>query len=349
MTTIALNYTILPEDSFSKIAAGLSKCKGMTEGQIIRANQGFIAGQFNTGDILNIPAASNDSIVLKYTIQPNDTLSDISNNINSAAGVTIEQIKAANPGIEPTKLHIGQLIQIPKSGLPVITTPIKTPMPIIKNEIVGYWDWTWDPGASVPGTNIGIAFSGWAEVTTAIQQSEEIREDLEGSPFICLGGGNENGAFTIDRLNAIIQAIEQDKFEGFSGIAFDVEEGDSNLESSFAQVFEKAQKAGYEVLVTVSHSAPFGISDGGALMHSFFSNKHIDILSPQLYTTGKETANDYSTSHNVQWSDYAGAIAMIAPSIVEADMYEDAVAFFASKGVKLNGYIQWNRYTGELS
>ena len=309
----------------------------------------MLAGHFEAGDLLNIPSATTGTIELIYTIQPDDSLTSITESINDAAGVTVDQIINANPGVDPTKLQIGQVILIPSSGA-MNEESAETGSPIlVTNQVVGYWDWTWDHTPALPDANLGIAFSGWADVSTALEQSFGLKDSLVGSPFICLGGGNENGAFTADRLSAIQQAIKTESFEGYSGIAFDVEEGDAGLEEDFANTFKAAQAAGYEVLVTVSHSAPFGISDGASLMSSFFSDQNIDILSPQLYTTGNEKENDYATSHNVAWSEYAAAKATIAPSIVTAGLYDDAVVYFQKQGVTLNGYIQWSRSGGSVS
>jgi len=97
------------------------------------------------------------------------------------------------------------------------------------------------------------------------------------------------------------------------------------------------------VLVTVSHSAPYGIADAQELMNSFFADPNIDILSPQLYTEGTEIMNDYSISHGVKWQQYADCRATIVPSIVKGTLYEGAKTYFANEQVTLQGYIQWSQ------
>ena len=53
---------------------------------------------------------SNSAIVnIKYAIKPYDTLWDIAGRYNT----TIEAIMAANPGIDPYNLAIGQVITVP--------------------------------------------------------------------------------------------------------------------------------------------------------------------------------------------------------------------------------------------
>lgn len=212
------------------------------------------------------------------------------------------------------------------------------------SENKGYWDWTWEPNTVPPETStLSIAFSGWTNPAEALSQSKKLLNTLTGDKYICLGGGNSNGAFTREALNSITNAINNNEFSNYDGIAFDVEEGDSGLESDFAASFLAAKNKGFKVLVTVSHSAPYGISDAQQLMNSFFVNENIDILSPQLYTTGQEIANDYAISHNVTWAEYKKAKASIVPSIVQASFYESAQKYFLETGVILGGYIQWKQ------
>ena len=141
-------------------------------------------------------------------------------------------------------------------------------------------------------------------------------------------------------MNAVTQAIETNRFAGYQGIAYDIEEGSAGLEAQFAISFAAAKAKGMTVLVTVSHSCPYGIADAVSLMNSFFANRDIDLLSPQLYTTGQETSNDY-TALNVPWSAYAQAQAAIVPSIVRANLYPSAQSYFADQGVTLGGFVQW--------
>lgn len=277
---------------------------------------------------------------LKYTILAGDTLSSIVDGLHAAAGVSVQEIEQANPGLNPNALAVGQVIAIPQAA--GVNPP--HPEPATDAKIIGIWWWTWSSSTTPPaGANLGIAFSGWTDPTAALQNSAHVKNKLPGSKFIALGGGNEKGAWTSASLNSATAAILANQFAGYDGIAYDVEEGDSGLEALFEQSFAAAKARGFKVLVTVSHSAPYGIADGGTLMQSFFSDPNIDILSPQLYTTGSETGNDYATSHGVTWAQYASARAAVAPSIVKAGMYADAQAHFLSQGVTLSGFIQWSQ------
>ena len=82
------------------------------------------------------------------------------------------------------------------------------------------------------------------------------------------------------------------------------------------------------------------MGDGAALMASFFRSTNIDYISPQLYNSGDEPANDY-TAASVPWSAFKGSNAAIVPSIVKASYYSDAVNYFQALGINCGGYIQW--------
>jgi len=95
--------------------------------------------------------------------------------------------------------------------------------------------------------------------------------------------------------------------------------------------------------VTISHSAPYGVSDAPDLMASFFPNANIDYMSPQLYTSGEEGQNDFAISHGVQWTQYKNCRAAIVPSIVRASYYDNAHNYFKNIGVNITGYVQWKQ------
>jgi hypothetical protein len=142
-------------------------------------------------------------------------------------------------------------------------------------------------------------------------------------------------AATFQKLKT--QVVRQ--FAGYHGIAFDIEEGDSGLD--FRACFKACKDSGYLVMVTSSHSAPYGVGDSGRLMRSFFSDPNVDFLSPQMYTTGTEGGNDFQTSGGVGWNEYASFRGKIVPAIVTGSFYEDVRARFAGFGVTTVGYVQW--------
>jgi len=210
--------------------------------------------------------------------------------------------------------------------------------------VSGLYYWTWSSGLSVGGTNLFVIFSGYSDPDSALSNSASISVPSSSyGKYLGLGGGNSAGSWT----SALVQQVESycsnGKFKGYQGIAFDIEIGNSGLTSYFQSAFSACQSAGFKVLVTVSHSAPYDISDAATLMDAFFTNTNINYLSPQLYTTGSETANDYTTSGSIIWSQYANAKAKIVPSIVTGSLYPSAQSYFKGVGVTTAGYVQWSQ------
>lgn len=109
-TTTNMTYTVVSGDTFSSIAQGL----GISVAAIEAANPGVSATNLQVGQILNVPAAAPGPIgSTKYTIKSGDTFWSIS----QAAGITVAEIEAANPGVPATNLQVDQVINIPaKSG-----------------------------------------------------------------------------------------------------------------------------------------------------------------------------------------------------------------------------------------
>ncbi len=145
----------------------------------------------------------------------------------------------------------------------------------------------------------GVAFNGYADPSKALRESSGVKSKLPGIKFISLGGGDSDGRFTKSIVQSITSSINSGAFNGYAGIAYDIEEGDSNLgqvselilnlvffshpKQVFADSFRAAKAKGFKVMVTISNSAPYGVSDGASLMRGFFPNSDIDYLSPQLY------------------------------------------------------------------
>lgn len=105
-----MTYTVVSGDTFSSIAQGL----GISVAAIEAANPGVSATNLQVGQILNVPAAAPGPIgSTKYTIKSGDTFWSIS----QAAGISVAEIEAANPGVSATNLQVDQVINVPaKSG-----------------------------------------------------------------------------------------------------------------------------------------------------------------------------------------------------------------------------------------
>jgi LysM repeat protein len=331
----ALIYTVVPGDSIYHIAASIAGAAGISVTEVMKANPGLKPDALQVGAELKLPSVSGIGGPLRYTMHSGDTLFGICAALSGCSNMTVEAIEDANPDLNPDKILPGQLLKIP--AMATRTAPEFT----TDAQHQGYWAWTYSQSAVPTNATMSLAFSGWADLPTALQDSEHRLGQLKGEKYLCVGGGNHNGAFTLDNLTALTKAIARGKCAGYHGIAYDVEEGDAGLASEFATSFATAKAKGFKVLVTVSHSAPYGMDDAASLMQCFFDDANIDFISPQLYTTGTESANDYSISHGVDWSSYAGAKAVVLPSVVNACLYDAAKGFFAGQGVQIQGFIQW--------
>jgi len=339
-------YTILRGDTLNALVLGVNQAAGVSVAQIANANPGVAPTALQIGMLVNIPNASTGATALRYTILSGDSYSRLAAALacETRSGLTVAEVESANPGLSPTALQIGEVIAIPPSGSPAGATvpPSTSPEPTSSPAtVVGYWDKTWSPGTGPSGTNIGVAFSGYANVNLALQNGRQVINHLEGAKYLSIGGGAKStGSITAAVLEDVVSGVQNRLFTGYQGIAFDVEVGDAGLESQYEAAFAAVKAGGLKVLVTVSHSEPYGISDAKTLMKAFIASSNIDILSPQLYSSGSESQNDY-TAVGTPWSAYSASKALIAPSIVAASYYSSAVNYFAQHGVKLSGFIQW--------
>ena len=102
-------YTIKAGDTIYNLAPRFN----VTVDAIIRANPGINPNNLQIGQVICIPAAAPPTPSCPngflYTIKAGDTLYNLALQYN----VTVQAIIAANPGINPNNLQIGQVICIP--------------------------------------------------------------------------------------------------------------------------------------------------------------------------------------------------------------------------------------------
>ncbi len=106
-------YTIKPGDTIYKLAITYNT----TVEAIIAANPGINPDNLQIGQVICIPMGTPPPPVCDgqfYVVRPGDTFYSIANMF----GITVAQLMAANPGVDPNNLQIGQLICIPKQTPP---------------------------------------------------------------------------------------------------------------------------------------------------------------------------------------------------------------------------------------
>lgn len=158
-------------------------------------------------------------------------------------------------------------------------------------------------------TNFTVAFSGYMEPGTSqdtfsdptcLGQANGIYDLMVGDKYVSLGGGTLS--WTPEAIEKDIVAIKNNEFKNYQGLCFDIEVGDSGL--NFENLFQAAKDVGLKVLVTISHTAPYGISDANKLMQDFFNSENIDYISPQMYTNDFGTTNEYVPNNAVSWAQF---------------------------------------------
>ena len=123
---------------------------------------------------------------------------------------------------------------------------------------------------------------------------------------------------------------------------FDAEEivgSASVMVPAFHGAFAACKAANLSVGVTVSHSAPYQTdtpADAVALIKAWAADASIDILSPQLYSSGSEAAPEFAETASCKdagctWALYTGSKAAFAPSIVDATQLDTRVVGVARR------------------
>ena len=112
-------YTIRAGDTLFALAQRF----GTTVNAIIAANPGIDPNFLQIGQVICIPGAITPPVPCPggtlYTIRAGDTLFALAQRF----GTTVQAIIAANPGIDPLRLQIGQVICIPRVAPPPVPCP----------------------------------------------------------------------------------------------------------------------------------------------------------------------------------------------------------------------------------
>jgi len=228
-------------------------------------------------------------------------------------------------------------------------------------EVKGYYAWSWNgPSQGPADTNASCFFSGWNTVDNALNEYQG-NWNLLGEKYFSIGGGNQNGILSTDILNAFVNDLDKVQQKGFDGVMFDIEKvrgSAADVNPAFAAAFAATKAKGMKVAITVSHSAPYdtdSAQDAVAMMNAFVRDTNVDIISPQLYTSGNESQPDYSLTGSCaaagcSWDIYKEMHSgmTFVPSIVAATQYDAVKSHFAQDGITASGYFVWQQSNRRL-
>lgn len=178
--------------------------------------------------------------------------------------------------------------------------------------------WSSDPLTNtIPsGTNHIYMFTGYTDPDLSLNCADQYYDKAydyvqtvpSGQIGICLGGGNENGSWTLELINKNIDALNNNLFSKYQILVLDIESGDNNLGTAFCDLLQTAKNNGLTTIVTVSHAVPYGFSDYRSLMTNILQCIYLDHISPQLYTQDIGTMNEYiscGSDKDFYWNEFA--------------------------------------------
>ena len=213
---------------------------------------------------------------------------------------------------------------------------------------IGYYAPTWGMGSIGPDeATVGVAFSGWNTVETALAESSGV--ELKGTHYLSLGGASEQGTFNPETVAKMGDDCGMIKEAGYEGVVFDVEvtRGGQKLVDTLEETFKKCKDADLLVMVTTSHTAPTGVSLGSIrldLIDSWVKSENVDIISPQLYTWGGEEEPEFDSTwpcDDCKFSRYKGSKAQFMPSVVNGEHMKAVKKYFDKLHIPVSGFFQW--------
>jgi LysM repeat protein/uncharacterized protein YkwD len=120
-------YTVKPNDTLWDIASR----HGLFVNDLIAANPGVDPQRLMAGQTLLIPGVAakairaSEPVAAKYTVRADDTLWDIAANY----GLSVNDLLAANSGVDPRRLMVGQPLTIPGISQQVLSAMLNPPAP----------------------------------------------------------------------------------------------------------------------------------------------------------------------------------------------------------------------------
>lgn len=89
-------------------------------------------------------------------------------------------------------------------------------------------------------------------------------------------------------------------------------------------------------------------------MKAWLADTNVDIMSPQLYTSGYETAPEFALTYTCgtlaepcSWQLFANAHPKFVPSIIDESHLQPTIDYFAGQGVPMTrSFFQWRQQCG---
>merc|ERR1711881_697121 len=127
----------------------------------------------------------------------------------------------------------------------------------------------------------------------------------------------------------------------------------------FAAAFAAVKAACMTNAITVSHTAPYDTDtpqDATDFVTAFVKDANVDIISPQLYTSGNESQPDFAVTGNCAsagcgWNLYRNMRSgmRLAPSIVNTSQYNAAKTHLKNnEQLDCSGYFVWEQSNRRL-
>jgi len=258
----------------------------------------------------------------------------------------------------------------PVTTAPVTTAPVTTePQPDPTGPIRGYYQWSWTsaPSGGPSDTNACVFFSGWNNVDSALGDNawDGCSNFSESDDkYFSIGGGNNNGILNASTVQQFIADLSKVTAKGFNGVMWDIEKvqgSASAMNPVFSSAFAAVKNAGLKNAITVSHTAPYDCDtpqDAVDFVKAFVQDANVDIISPQLYTSGWESQPDFavtgfcsSLAEPCGWNLYQNARAglKVAPSIATSSQYDATKSHLKNEEqIETSGYFVWQQSNRRL-